>query len=220
MNITRYDLAAATVGNTLFAIGGAKNGGPFLSSVEAYDPTTNTWAAKASMNLARGALAAASVGNTLYALGGLDSYDGSLSSVEAISASAESSPLATVGHVPLTRLELSQTQKAQSLLANSALADTPAFVHLVGDTLQHEVAVKHGVAAAPADLDALAAHANATSKAPELLIALKTVFGADTPAYRRLYLQPIIESAKRQLRPRIARQPAANRLPGSPKRQV
>lgn len=114
----------------------------------------------------------------------------------ALNASAESSPLATVGHVPLTRLELSQTQKAQSLLANSSLTDTTAFVHLVGDTLQHEVAVKHGVAAAPADLDALAAHANATSKAPELLIALKAVFGADTAAYRRLYLQPIIESAK------------------------
>ena len=114
----------------------------------------------------------------------------------ALSASAGSSPLATVGHVPLTRLELSQTQKAQSLLANSTLADTPAFVHLVGDTLQHEVAVRHGVAATPADLDSLAAHADATSKAPELLVALKAVFGADTAAYRRLYLQPVVESAK------------------------
>ncbi|MGI4791564.1 MAG: hypothetical protein ACRYFS_22300 [Janthinobacterium lividum] len=113
-----------------------------------------------------------------------------------LSASAGSSPLATVGHVALTRLDLTQTQKAQSLLANSALADTPAFVHLVGDTLQHEVAAKNGMAASPADLDALAAHADTSSKDPDLLAALKAVFGTDTAAYRRLYLQPIVESDK------------------------
>jgi len=85
MNTARLDLAAASVGNTLYALGG---GGDFisgpLSSVEAYDPAANTWTSKAIMNTGRGELAAASVGNTLYALGGYNFRGGYFSSVEAI----------------------------------------------------------------------------------------------------------------------------------------
>ena len=83
MNTVRFRLAAASVGNTIYAIGGDNNTGR-LSSMEAYDPATNTWISKASMNTARADLAAASVGNTLYALGGGNDSSGYLSSVEAI----------------------------------------------------------------------------------------------------------------------------------------
>ena len=80
MKTARDFPAAATIGNTIYALGGFNNG--LLSSVEAYDPATNTWASKANMSTARYAPAAASVGNTLYALGGFDSgSNGYLSSV-------------------------------------------------------------------------------------------------------------------------------------------
>ena len=84
MSTARDSHAAATIGNTLYALGGYNNSVGDLSSVEAYDPATNTWAAKASMNTTRAYLAAASVGNTLYALGGENNSYTNLSSVEAI----------------------------------------------------------------------------------------------------------------------------------------
>jgi N-acetylneuraminic acid mutarotase len=51
-----------------------------LSTVEAYDPATDTWTTKAPMPTARQGLAAAVVNGSLYAIGG---YNGSyLSTVE------------------------------------------------------------------------------------------------------------------------------------------
>jgi N-acetylneuraminic acid mutarotase len=43
-----------------------------LATVEAYDPVSNTWVAKAPMPTARYAHAAAAVNNTIYAIGGVN----------------------------------------------------------------------------------------------------------------------------------------------------
>jgi len=74
MPTQRFSLAIGVVNGILYAVGGyniniAANG--WLPTVEAYDPTTDTWTTKAPMPTARGALAAGVVNGLLYAVGGI-----------------------------------------------------------------------------------------------------------------------------------------------------
>jgi N-acetylneuraminic acid mutarotase len=68
MPTARYGLAAAAVSDKIYAIGGY--GTTRLATNEEYNPSTNTWATKASMPTARNALAAAVVQDRIYAIGG------------------------------------------------------------------------------------------------------------------------------------------------------
>jgi len=67
MPTARSSLAAAAVGEIIYAIGGT---GP-TNRNEAYDPSTNSWSTKANMPTARYRLAAAAVGGIIYAIGGV-----------------------------------------------------------------------------------------------------------------------------------------------------
>ena len=74
MSTARRDLGVASVGNTVYAIGGANNtGSSYFSSVEAYDPATNTWVTKAPLPTGRQSLATAVAGGKIYAIGGSSS---------------------------------------------------------------------------------------------------------------------------------------------------
>ena len=71
----RYDLAAASHGGMLYAIGGAANTcGPGCfgpsGDVDAYDPMSNTWTTRASLGVPREGLAAVAIGPRIYAVGG------------------------------------------------------------------------------------------------------------------------------------------------------
>jgi hypothetical protein len=77
----RAELAAAVVNNIIYAIGGYRYG--YLSTNEAYDPSTDTWTTKAPMPTARRNLAAAAVNNIIYAIGGYSTGGGYLSTNEA-----------------------------------------------------------------------------------------------------------------------------------------
>ena len=68
MPTARTDLSTCVVDGKIYAIGGGA--GPFLSTVEVYDPTTDTWAAAADMPTGRGALATSVVNGKIYAIGG------------------------------------------------------------------------------------------------------------------------------------------------------
>jgi PKD repeat protein len=73
MLTARQAFAAGVVNNKIYAIGGCNVSGcstPFLSTVEEYDPATNTWATKASMPTGRIYLAVGVVNNKIYAIGG------------------------------------------------------------------------------------------------------------------------------------------------------
>jgi N-acetylneuraminic acid mutarotase len=74
MPTARFGLAAAVVNGKIYAIGGQGlySGSPVnLSTVEAYDPSTNTWTTAPSMPTARYGLAAAAVNGNIYAIGGI-----------------------------------------------------------------------------------------------------------------------------------------------------
>jgi N-acetylneuraminic acid mutarotase len=86
MPTPRTGVAAAALGGLLYAVGGNSStagSSPVVATVEAYDPTTNTWATKAPMPTARDGLALGVMNGKLYAIGGRNSVFGSaLNTVE------------------------------------------------------------------------------------------------------------------------------------------
>jgi N-acetylneuraminic acid mutarotase len=81
MSTARDFLAGGVVNGVLYAVGGltpiSAPANSVLASVEAYDPATNTWAAKAAMPTARYAFGIGVVNGIVYAVGGIDSASGS-----------------------------------------------------------------------------------------------------------------------------------------------
>ena len=65
MPTAKYRLAAVTVNGKIYA-----TIGPAVSTVEVYDPASNTWSAAAPMPTARSSLTAATVKGKIYAIGG------------------------------------------------------------------------------------------------------------------------------------------------------
>ncbi len=69
MPTRRWGLAAGVLNGILYAVGGY-NGTNIVATVEAYDPATNAWTAKASMPAGRTGLATGVVDGMLYVVGG------------------------------------------------------------------------------------------------------------------------------------------------------
>jgi N-acetylneuraminic acid mutarotase len=77
MNLARSWFQTAVVNGKIIAIGGTKKAGDysegnFLSSVEEYNPKTNTWTEKSSLLTPRGFFQSAIVDGRLYVLGGTE----------------------------------------------------------------------------------------------------------------------------------------------------
>jgi N-acetylneuraminic acid mutarotase len=73
MPTAREHLAAALVDTLIYVVGGRSNEGFGLENrrtLEAYDPSTDSWTTLASMPTARGGLTAAAAGGRLYVFGG------------------------------------------------------------------------------------------------------------------------------------------------------
>jgi hypothetical protein len=86
MPTARQGLAAAVVGNAIYAIGGREVGGPNgpgkLDAVERYDIDTDTWTSVAPLPAPRSDMAAATVGNKVYVFGGFDARGNVLNDVD------------------------------------------------------------------------------------------------------------------------------------------
>ncbi|HEY5096254.1 MAG TPA: kelch repeat-containing protein [Candidatus Eremiobacteraceae bacterium] len=84
MPTARSGLAVGVINGILYAVGGCDNNTTQphnFNTVEAYNPTTNTWTTKTSMPTARQYPAVGIINGILYAIGGLNVYD--LNTVEA-----------------------------------------------------------------------------------------------------------------------------------------
>jgi hypothetical protein len=70
MPTPRQLLNAGVVNGIFYAVGGTQAGFSPLNTVEAYDPSTDTWSTKAPMPTARAELGVGVVNGILYAIGG------------------------------------------------------------------------------------------------------------------------------------------------------
>jgi N-acetylneuraminic acid mutarotase len=87
MPTARFCLSTSVVDGKIYAIGGDLRGGGTpnsTSTVEEYDPVTNTWTTKADMLTARWGLSASVVNGKIYAIGGVlvKPGQGAISTVE------------------------------------------------------------------------------------------------------------------------------------------
>ena len=76
----RY-FGAGVANGILYAVGGARGGGD-LNTVEAYNPTTDTWALRRPMPTARESVAVGVINGKLYAVGGNANGQGAYDTVE------------------------------------------------------------------------------------------------------------------------------------------
>jgi len=71
MPTPRFGLTTSVVDGKIYAIGGGKTPyGKYLSTLEVYDPTTDTWTTKADMPTARAFVSTSVVNGKIYAIGG------------------------------------------------------------------------------------------------------------------------------------------------------
>jgi len=84
MPTARTYLAVGVVNNKIYAIGGSmgNRGCKHCTTVEEYDPMTDTWTKKASMPTGRDNLAVGVVGGKIYAIGGVGGNGDTLTTVE------------------------------------------------------------------------------------------------------------------------------------------
>jgi N-acetylneuraminic acid mutarotase len=107
MPTARTNLAAATVGGSIYAIGGSGNRGGVLNTLETYDTSTGAWTTAASMPTPRSDLAAAVVNGIVYAIGGqtVNGVTGvALNTVEAYNPASNS--WSTAASMPTPRWDL------------------------------------------------------------------------------------------------------------------
>jgi N-acetylneuraminic acid mutarotase len=74
MNVARYDFACAEVNGKVYAAGGYGMDGDSLSSVEMYDPDTNTWTMIDSLRRPRWGCFACGFEGKLYVMGGRSTF--------------------------------------------------------------------------------------------------------------------------------------------------
>jgi hypothetical protein len=104
--------------------------------------------------------------------------------------------LAEVGEVKISSTDLSYKMAVEKAYGNDAISEEAALVSLVNDAIEHEVAKIYGVTVTPEDVAGLSSHTEKTTKAPEILSSVKQVFGDDSAAYDRLFLEPRIVNDK------------------------
>ena len=91
MPAARGDLAVATIGTVLYAVGGTDGTSSVVNTVEAFDTNTGSqkWTGLPPLQVARAGLSVAAVGTTLYALGGVGDDFLALGTLEAFDTVAQ-----------------------------------------------------------------------------------------------------------------------------------
>jgi N-acetylneuraminic acid mutarotase len=81
MGTARFDLGTCVLAGEIYATGGRDANRIYLSSVEKYSPSSDTWIAVAPLPDARSQHAAVAVGSVMYVLGGCMDGQGAITSV-------------------------------------------------------------------------------------------------------------------------------------------
>jgi hypothetical protein len=103
--------------------------------------------------------------------------------------------LGSVGTSRITRRDIEHRIAIEKAYGGT-LTSEAAFVSLVNDALDREVARTLGLLPDSAEMQRFSDHADRTSKAPEILAAVREIFATDTAAYRWMYLAPRLINIK------------------------
>jgi RNA polymerase sigma factor (sigma-70 family) len=134
MPTARLGLSTGVVNGKVYAIGGGLHwpGGPYLSTVEAYDPAKDTWTKKADMPTARMDLSVSVVDGIVYAIGGYNGAD--LSTVEAYDPAKDTWTRKT--DMPTARQRLSTSVVDGTIYAISGGTGHPPIVNNIFSTVE------------------------------------------------------------------------------------
>ena len=104
--------------------------------------------------------------------------------------------IAFVGQLEISESDVSHKMALEKVYGNITITENAALVSLVNSAIEREIARLNGIKAEPEEIAAFSRHADETSKAPEILAALKEVFGDDINSYNRIYIEPKIINKK------------------------
>lgn len=126
----RSDLGLASLGDRIFAIGGATSGREFVPTVEEYNPTQNAWTARTRMPTARSNLAVATSNGKIYAIGGSTTGRDYLATVEMYDPATNT--WALKANLPTARADLGvATDKTGKIYAIGGMTDGRKIVATV-----------------------------------------------------------------------------------------
>ncbi len=119
-----------------------------------------------------------------------------LSAVSSAKNMTSSGVSARVGDSRITERDIAYRIAVERVYGNKRADRALVLASLTKDALNMEVGRKFGINVSRENLDALDSHAEKNSRAPEILSAVKQVFGKDKESYDRIYLSPKIISRK------------------------
>jgi len=99
---------------------------------------------------------------------------------------------AKVGSLVITEKDIEYEIGIERAYGNSDLTSEIALQTLIRESTEQEVAKSVGILPTEKDIADFENHANTSTKAPEILNAVKVVFGIDNASYVRVYLLPKI----------------------------
>ncbi len=100
-----------------------------------------------------------------------------------------------VGEVVITSFDVERRGEVEALYGARPSREV-AIVALVNESLEREVARSLGLLPTPEEIIDFRRHVEQTSKAPDLLQAIRDLFGPDSASFSRAFLEPRIIGAK------------------------
>lgn len=105
---------------------------------------------------------------------------------------SESGLAARVGSTTITQTDVQNRVAVEVAYGGDSLPYHSALTALINDALEREVAGSLGLMPDSAQIRAFIEHVETTTRAPDVLARVQHVFGTDTAAYVRQYLEPRI----------------------------
>ncbi|MDI6841091.1 MAG: hypothetical protein QMD71_09670 [bacterium] len=100
--------------------------------------------------------------------------------------------IAKVGNIKITKNDLLYEAQVESVYCGKLPSNDKALFKLIQNAIYEDIAIKQGIEISDSMLQAESTRVNRETKAPQLLYAVKLVFGKDKRSYLRLYLKPIL----------------------------
>lgn len=98
--------------------------------------------------------------------------------------------VAAVGSSNISQQDILYKIGAERAYGNTSITRGAALIGLVNDLIEYEVAVLRSCVPSAEEISELKRHADATSKEPDILAKIKSVFGDDAASYDRIYMRP------------------------------